>query len=283
MNIPESCVKCMYDKQAGKTKDPAYLAEIRKVLDNRSEQDTAPYMVYLFNQIHEKYFGKIKLYEEEKKRFNDLALSMEDTVRKKIEGSSDPLSAAIAFSRVGNYIDFGAMNDVSEEKFLELVGFPDLYERDMDAYSAFQSQCGRAKRFLLLADNCGEIVFDKLLLEQLHKRFPAMNLSILVRGGDVLNDATEEDARYVGLEDIAEVVSNGEPIAGTIYERLPGKAKDSVDQADVILSKGQGNYESFAPSGRHAFYLLLCKCDLFTSIFCVPKLTGIFVEQGNET
>ena len=279
MNIPDSCARCLYDKQTRRTDDAAYLAEVKAMLDSRSESDTSPLMVLRFNQAYERRFGKLQSYADVKKRFNDLALSMEALVRDRIDSSPDPLAAALAYARVGNYVDFGALKDVSEEKFLELLGSPELYESDRKAYASFIAQCRHAGNFLLLADNCGEIVFDKLLLEQLGKRYPGMKLSVLVRGAEALNDVTLDDAEYVGLDKVAHLITNGEPVAGTIYERLPPEAKEAVDHADIILAKGQGNYESFAPSGKHAFYLLLCKCELFTGRFQVPKLTGVFVEE----
>ena len=104
-------------------------------------------------------------------------------------------------------------------------------------------------------------------------------MSVLVRGGEALNDATREDAEYVGIHKAAEVIDNGLPVGGTIYDMLPEYAKEAVDRADVILAKGQGNYESLSGQGRHIFYSFLCKCELFTSRFHVPKLTGIFVEE----
>ena len=117
------------------------------------------------------------------------------------------------------------------------------------------------------------------MLEQLKKRFPQLTVRAMVRGGDVLNDATAEDARYVGLDTVAEIVSNGEAIAGTISEMLSDDAKQVLDNSDVILAKGQGNYESMSGQGRHVFYEFLCKCDLFTTRFSVPKLTGMFIEE----
>ena len=78
---------------------------------------------------------------------------------------------------------------------------------------------------------------------------------------------------------MAEIVSNGEAIAGIIYEMMPEEARKALDDADVILAKGQGNYESMSGQGWHVFYEFLCKCDLFTSRFNVPRLTGMFVEE----
>lgn len=130
-----------------------------------------------------------------------------------------------------------------------------------------------------MTDNCGEIVLDKLMIEQLKKRYPQLCVKIMVRGGAVSNDATMEDAFYVGLDKVGEIITNGAQIAGTVYSKLSEEAKTAVDNADIIFSKGQANYESFAGEGHHAFYTFLCKCDLFMNRFNVPKLTGMFVEE----
>lgn len=279
MRIPESCAECLYDKQKHLTDDTKYLSEIKAIIDNRDEDDTSPYLVYKFNRVYERYFGKKAPYKEIKKKYNDLVLSVEGSVRNRIEASEDPIAKALAYARVGNYIDFGAMNEVDEETFLSLLDNAQLQDRDAEVIRSFVKQCGNAHRFLLITDNCGEIVLDKLFLEQLHKRFPDLMIDVLVRGGEVLNDATVEDAEYVGIDRLANVISNGLPIAGTVYSMMSDQAKAAMDHADVILAKGQGNYESLCNQGMHIFYLFLCKCELFTSRFRVPKFTGIFVEE----
>lgn len=279
MRITESCAQCLYDKQKHLTDNEEYLAEIRHLLDRRKKNDTSPYMVYLFNQVYEKHFGKNASYKDIKKKYNDLVLSIEDTIRDKIDCSENSIAMALVYARIGNYIDFGAMNNVDEEMFLSLFDNATLQDRDREVTEAFIKQCKNAHNFLLITDNCGEIVLDKLFLEQLHKSFPKLKINVLVRGGEVLNDATEEDAKYVGIDKVGEVISNGLPIAGTIYELLPAAAKAIMDNADVILAKGQGNYESLCGQGKHIFYSFLCKCELFTNRFHVPKLTGIFMEE----
>ena len=279
MRISESCAKCLYDRQLNKTDNKEYLAEIKKLLDNRRENDTSPYMVYLFNKVHVRYFGKGADYKDIKKRYNDLLLNMEDKLKKQIDDSDDPLAKSIVMARIGNYIDFGAMNHVDKDEFLDLFRDTQMREDDKLTYKAFLNECENAKNFLLVCDNCGEIVLDRLMIEQLKKRFPNLKVKALVRGEEVLNDATIEDALYCGLDKVADIVSNGEAIAGTIYDMMPDQAKQALDEADVILAKGQGNYESMSGQGRHVFYEFLCKCDLFTSRFKVPRLTGIFVEE----
>jgi len=283
MRISQHCVDCLYDRQKNKTDNEAYLAEIRDLLDNRRETDTSPYMVYLFNKVHERYFGKGADYREVKKTYNDLVLSMEDRLRREIESAEDPLARALIMARIGNYIDFGAMNHVDEKEFLSLFQDTELKRDDRKTYEAFRKACEAGHQLLLVCDNCGEIVLDKLLIEQLRVAFPHLSFRALVRGGEVLNDATEEDAIAVGLDQVADIVSNGQAIAGTIYEMMPEEARAAMDRADVILAKGQGNYESMSGTGRHIFYLFLCKCDLFTGRFNVPRLTGMFVEETGLT
>ena len=280
MYVTESCALCLYDKQKKRSgNDTLYLREVRDIIEGRRETDTAPYLIWQFAKAYEKLHGRLKDYSQEKKRFNDLLLSMEDDMRKKLRSFEDPLAAAVAYARTGNYIDFGALNEVDTEEFLALFNDSALSEKDMETYRDFRRDCEGAESFLLIADNCGEIVLDKLLLEILHEEFPQMKFTVLVRGREVLNDVTYEDAVYAGLEDIADIIGNGEAIAGTIYETLPPEAKHAVDTADVILSKGQANYESLSRQGRHIYYSLLCKCDLFTSRFNVPLFTGIFISD----
>ena len=282
MRVNDQCAACLLDKQEHKTNDPEYLAEVERILKNRKENDTAPYLVFLFNQAYERRFGKTEPYKEIKRTYNDYVLSLEDAIRLRIESDCTPLAASFAYARIGNYIDFGAMNQVDSNTFIDLLSSARVSEPDLPVLESLIRECGSANRFLLIADNCGEIVLDKLFLEQVKKQFPQIQISVLVRGEEVLNDVTCEDARYVGLDSIAEIISNGSSMAGTVYEMLPDDAKAAMDHADVILAKGQGNYETLSGQGRHIFYSLLCKCELFTNRFKVPKLTGLLIEENGE-
>ncbi len=282
MRITEMCVNCLYEKQQERTDNKEYLAEIKDILENRGENATSPYLIYLFDKVHRKYFGCGMDYTAIKKEYNDLVLGIEDKLRNEIIKAKDPLAKAIVMARIGNYIDFGAMNNVDTNEFISLFENTDMSENDFKTYDSFLKECSGAKSFLLITDNCGEVVLDRLMLEQLKNRFPNLVIRALVRGGDVLNDATEADAKYVHLDDVAEIVSSGAATAGTIYEMISDEARNVLDNSDVILAKGQGNYESLAGQGRHIFFEFLCKCDLFTTRFNVPRLTGMFVEEKIE-
>ena len=215
-----------------------------------------------------------------KRHYNDLMLKLEDRFRIRIESSQDPVETALALAQAANYIDFGAMNHVDEDTCLGLLEGAALRKDEREVFRHLMAECSDAQRFLLITDNCGEIVLDKLFLEQLKKRFPWLKLQVLVRGQEVLNDVTPEDAVYAGICRIAEIISNGKAIAGTVYDMLPDEARRALDRVDVIFAKGQGNYESLSGQGRPAFYAFLCKCDLFTGRFHVPRLTAMLVEEA---
>lgn len=279
MRVIDTCAECLFDKQRHLKKDPAYLEEVRQILESRREEDTSPYLVYLFQKARERRFGKESPYGDIKREYNALVLSMEEGLRKKIQASPDPLAAALVLARIGNYIDFGAMTHVDRDTFLSLFDDLALSPHDEETLKSFRRECRLAGNFLLICDNCGEIILDRLFLEELKKEFPHLSLTVMVRGEEILNDATKEDALYAGMDKVAEIVTNGGPVAGTVRSMLPEEAGKALDRADVILAKGQGNYESLSGQGRHVFYSFLCKCSLFTARFSVPPLTGMFVEE----
>lgn len=290
MRVIDSCAKCLLDKQIARAneskeaeKKDVFIDRVKAVIDNRKESDCAPYLVSVFNEIYEECFGKVQSYGDIKREYNDLVLSMEADIEKKIyedcKDMKDSLIKSLLYARIGNYIDFGAMNHVDKSIFLALFDNVTPSENDLKTFEDFYSECSKAGQFLLITDNCGEIVLDKLFVRALKKCFPLIKVKVLVRGKEVLNDATMEDALYVGMDKEATLVRNGNGVAGTVYEMMTEEAKNVYDDSDVILAKGQGNYESMSGQGRHVYYSFLCKCDLFITRFHVPPLTGMFVAE----
>ena len=280
MLMSNECIHCLYTKQVAKTDNEAYLKEVKDLLDNRKES-SAPEIVYHFDCIHERYFGKKDNteYEKIKSHYNQLVMGMEDEIIQRIESSNDPLFTSIQLSRIGNYIDFGAMDTVDKDTFFKLLFDFSPSELDKQTYTSFIQECEKGKTFLLLADNCGEIELDKLFVLQLQKRFPHLDITVMVRGETILNDATMDDAKEVELDKVCRVITNGLPVAGTVYNLLDEESKTYMDNADIIVAKGQGNFESVAQNGFHVFFSFLCKCDLFANRFRVEKLTGMFIEE----
>ena len=154
-------------------------------------------------------------------------------------------------------------------KLIDKVEYADVLEEELK----------QAKTLLYITDNCGEIVLDKIFIEELKKRYGNLEITVMVRGGLEINDATIEDAQEIGLTKIVPVISNGAAIAGTVKEQLSKEARKQLDSADVIIAKGMGNFESMYQEGINPYYLFLCKCDLFTRRFGVKLFDPIFCKE----
>ncbi len=286
MRLNSMCIRCLIEKQQARLKNfedeeknTAYMKEIARIVGESGDEDSAPYMVYLFNQAYRRYFGDIKDYAPIKKEYNEYVMKLEKELYGQILSAGDSLAQSLIYARIGNYIDFGAMQHVDKKEFLALFQNTEENYLDKEVYLQFLEDCSKGKNFLLLADNCGEIVLDKLFMMELKKRFPYLEAAVLVRGEEVLNDATIEDAKETGICDVAEVISNGNGVAGTMEKMLSPEAKEALDRADVILSKGQANFETMNGCGRNIYYSFLCKCDWFSKQFGVRRNTGMFIHE----
>lgn len=284
MKLCASCMTCLLAGQEKKLREypdenikAQYMKELMRLVADSSEDDSAPWLAAQIGKISEKYFGKSQDYTEEKEEYNRLVLSMEEELEKKIRSSKDPLITALRYARVGNYIDFSAVEQVEKEEFLS------LFDRtgdsiDREEYDSFCSELEKARRLVYLFDNCGEIVLDKLVIRIIKERYPQLKITGIVRGMQVINDATMEDAVLVGLTREIEVMGNGDDAAGTILRRISKEARKNIEEADMILAKGQGNFESLFGCGLNIYYLFLCKCDWFMRRFQVERYHGMFVN-----
>ncbi|MBS6160752.1 MAG: ARMT1-like domain-containing protein [Blautia sp.] len=286
MKINAFCMSCLVQAQARRIqkfqdeeKKACYMREVLHMIAESDPKWSAPALLEPISKLYEKYWGMQNDLEEEKKTFNELLLSMEDDLEQKIRSRKDPLEAALCLARLGNYIDFSALGEVSAEKLLELLAQAEQETLDTAEYRHFCKDLKDGKHLVYLTDNCGEIVLDKILIKLLREQYPQLMIEVLVRGVAVTNDATVEDARYVGLTEVAPVFGNGSGIAGTELTHISKEAKEKLEQADLILSKGQGNFETLHTCGLNIYYLFLCKCDWFMQRFHAEHLKGMFVNE----
>ena len=207
-------------------------------------------------------------------------MEKESEIRKSIQQSEDSLKTAIQYAIAGNYIDFMVMKNVDEDTLNSLLqGAPD-YEIDRDVLGSLREDIARAKRLVYLTDNCGEIVIDKLMIEQIGKMNPELQVTVIVRGEEILNDATMEDAIQIGLKDVATVIDNGDSLPGTCLYRISDEAKRELKNADVVISKGQGNLEMLQGCNLNLYHIFLCKCEMISNMFQVPKFTPMLVKEN---
>ena len=288
MAISSFCIGCILKRQEEKIRELAFseeqktrfMKELCGMIASSDESVTSPVLVAEIRVLLQKHFGIVDSYEEEKKHFNALMLEAEASLQNIIEKAENPLKKALQLARIGNYIDFGAMNEVNEEKLDELFAKEDD-SVDEDEWNALAADLQNGKKLTYLTDNCGEIVLDKLFIKQIQKKYPHLAITVVVRGENVLNDATMEDAKEVGLCDMVSVIGNGSSIAGNTLEYISEEARNQIEQADVVISKGQGNFESLNGCGLNIYYLFLCKCDWFVRRFQMKRLTGVLVNDRN--
>ena len=287
MKMNPECFQCMLDKRLnafpeGATPEQAeaYREAVRRILAEYAEA-SGPEVSLRIDEAYEALFGPRRDFTEEKERFNALMLSVEPAMQRRVDAAGDPLSMAVRFSMLGNFIDYQAMPDVDEDKLLALLDGAEAIPLDAKAIEELRAALGAARRLVLLTDNCGEIVADKVLLRTILKLWPSLEAVSMVRGQPAANDATLEDAVQVGLDAVAPVMGNGSAVAGTVLEDLSGEARAALDAADVILAKGQGNYETLCGCGLNVYYLFLCKCALFTRRFGVDLYSGVLTREGD--
>ena len=256
-----------------------YLRGVARVIADADPEDSAPVLVERINHVYEKIFGPATDYAQVKKEFNALMLSLEPQIRKAMEQDGDALHAAMLFARAANYIDFGMAGQVEKETLFSLLEAAAEEKMDERVYNEFLADLRTARSLVYVTDNCGEIFCDRLVAEELQKRYPELDVTVMVRGRDALNDATMEDALMVGMEKVARVVDNGCGVAGTPLAYIGDEARKLLEEADVILAKGQGNYETMHGCGLNVYYSFLCKCAWFRKQFGVLKNTGMFVRE----
>jgi hypothetical protein len=224
-------------------------------------------------------------YSELKRTSNEDALGLLPTLRGWIRDSGQPLKMAAQLAVAGNIIDLGIRRDYDIVESIRRIldeGFAidhlDRFESDLRSR---ESQ-GESPEVFYICDNAGEIAFDRLFLETLIAQFPKTRFTAAVNGGPILNDATMEDAEFVGLPDIAPVIDNGYDLLGTVLEKVSAEFRYIFDRADWVISKGQANYETLDGVSERIVFLLKAKCEPIAEHVGVVLFQGVFKQSDNR-
>ncbi len=197
-----------------------------------------------------------------KKKSNSFARGLVGDVRRSIATSPDPLHTALLFSIAGNIIDYGSQQDFDAESALKNCLDTPLAIND---YQELRHDLGKSNLLLYLGDNAGEIVFDALVIENLKQMFPALEIIFVVKGRPIINDALMADAQESNLTELCRVITNGTGCPGTPIADCSLEFKELFARADLIISKGQGNYETLSESRAPIYFLLTIKCPIVGS------------------
>jgi uncharacterized protein with ATP-grasp and redox domains len=233
---------------------------LREVLRALSEMDlcqSPPAMSQRIHRLIRELTGESDPYRAVKDQSNSLALDLYPNLKRCAEDSADPLETAIRLAIAGNVIDMGVNNHLSDEQVHESIRHALAEPLDGDV-TALKEAIPGAKDILYLTDNAGEIVFDKLLIEQI----PFETVTVVVRGSPIINDATMEDAEVTGLIELVKVMDNGSDAPGTILEDCSEAFRGRFHEADLVIAKGQGNYETLSEVNKDIFFILKAKCPV---------------------
>lgn len=267
------CIPCFF-KQALIASQIAGADEVtqKKVLDKLSQmipnfslEQKPPEMGKDVYALVKEMTGNPDPFKEIKHRFNKIALKLYPNLKKKVKESKDPLLTAIRLSIAGNVIDYGTPNSFNIDDEIE-----DILKKDFAIfdYEKLKNALENTSQILYLADNAGEVVFDKILIEELNKE-----IIYVVRDKPIINDALIEDAVFCGIDKIAKVISSGSDAPGTILEYCSKDFLDIYKNSKLVISKGQGNFEALSEEAKPIFFLFKAKC------YCSAKDVGCNIND----
>ena len=276
------CITCAIDsfvQLAEKGMIPADKHEeaMRRLLSFLSQMDYAQGPPWLGKEMHaliREVSQNPDPYKSLKQQFNSEMLGMYPEFKRLVTQSSNPFNTALRLAIAGNIIDFGPNHRFDHHKTISRVLNAELA---LDDSTVLQQEIQRAQTLLYLGDNAGEIVFDRLFLETIDHP----DVWFAVRGSAIINDALEEDAREVGIANLATIISNGDNAPGTILENTSETFQELFNRADLVIAKGQGNFESLNQVNKKIFFLLMIKCDQVAKVVGVPK--GSYVVMQNQS
>ena len=203
-------------------------------------------------------------YKKVKKDANQHAKKQYPILKRMVSESTDPLLMAVKLAIIGNVIDFGTMNRINIKDMIDNISQKKFDDSD---YQRFKNQIENAETIVYLADNTGEIFFDRILLGQIYSE--NRHITYVVKQHPIINDATIDDAVFAGIDAYAEIIAGDSDVAysapGMIVSNMSEELHKLIEKADVVISKGQGNYESLSENTREIFFLLMVKCPLVST------------------
>lgn len=285
MKICLDCVPCFVKQTLAACRmvtldETVHERVVRAVLAKTAElsfDHSPPHMGREIHRMIRKECENDDPYREMKAHFNRLGIALLPELRKRVAVSADVFETAVRLAVAGNIIDAGLTNTLDDELVHSTI--EDTLRRSfaVNHIAQLRAAVSKAERILYLADNSGEIAFDRIFIEEL----PFEHVTVAVRGNPIINDATREDAEAVGLTDLVRVIDNGSDAPGTILETCSRKFVQAFESADLIIAKGQGNYETLNDVERPIFFLLKAKCPVIAEDLGCEL--GSIVVKGTKT
>lgn len=271
MKTYKDCIPCFYKqakaaaKMAGASvaQQKQIAGQLSDIIEKYPMEECPPYMGRILYKLVSKVTGEKDPFKETKIQSNKLAIKLYPELKKKINDSADRLLTAVTLAIVGNIIDYGAKHSFDIDKEVNDLLNPDFdihnnHKKAVFDYGAFKKSLAKANSVLYIADNAGEVVFDRVLIEEMDKR-----VSYVVRENPIINDALKEDAIKCGIDKVAKIISSGCDGPGVMLKYCNKNFLKLFNSAQMIISKGQGNFEALGSVKSHPlFFLFRVKCDV---------------------
>ncbi len=288
MKIHDKCLPCVINQvikvanMTGVYKKEELLKEVFVYLSKMDFESTTPEIIgQVFNMI-KKHTNNPDPYKETRNYYNTLFLKLLPEFEMRIEQFENPFQLAVRYAIVGNIIDFNPIHNTLLEDVFDYFERMEQLELAIDDSAALKQDILSAKELLYLGDNCGEICMDKILLKRIKELNPEVKILFGVRGKPVVNDSIAEDAYYVGIDEYAEVIDNGDDSLGTVLNRTSSEFKEIYTNADVVIAKGQANYECLSEENKNIYFLLMTKCDVIANDIGVAENKMICMKNNAE-
>lgn len=268
------CIPCFY-KQALDAARIAGADELiqKKIIDelsllipNFTLETTPPEMGRAIYSLVGKISGVKDPFKEIKENSNKFALKLYPKLKQEINNSENKLLVAVKLSIIGNIIDYGAKNSLNVVEEIDHLFQGNFIINNENSsttfkYNQFKESLNKVNTIIYLADNAGEVVFDRLLIEELVEEL-GKQVIYVVRGKPIINDALIEDAIFCGINKVAKITSSGSDAPGTIMKYCSSEFIELYQNAELIISKGQGNYEALSEEDKLIFFLFKAKCSV---------------------
>jgi uncharacterized protein with ATP-grasp and redox domains len=271
MNIDEACVGCIINQsakvasaiRADETLTQKLVLAVTQSSKDFSFLQTPPEVATDVYEMMAQLANKADLYEEVKNYSIKKALSYVSFLEDKISSSQEKLLTATKVAIAGNVIDLAAEVEFDLADEIEKIFDTDFGHDD---FEHLKELLDGAKTLLVIGDNAGEHIFDYLFIQTLQQLYPLLFISYMVRGNPIINDVTMKEAKEAGFDKLCNLVDSGVNTPGFVYNRANKESQELFDEADVVITKGMGNYECLSPSPRkNLCYLLKVKCNVVAS------------------
>ncbi|MFA9398383.1 MAG: DUF89 domain-containing protein [Clostridiaceae bacterium] len=281
------CIPCVINKAniiadkycIDKADKMRFMKKVMKEIIDCDENRASTILDAKIMRITEREYGIKDVYKEEKKFFNDRLLEMEEEIEKILDKSENRLFDALKIALSGNIIDFSALHDLELDFVKEIINKTINSEFNENLFNKFKKDLQKGGNLLYLGDNAGEIVFDKIFIKEIKKEYKDINIVFATRGKPVINDVTLEDAKYVGMDNICQIIDNGTDIPGTDLVETSESFNNYFKSSNIIIAKGQGNYETLCDNKENIYFLFLCKCDMMVKNLGRDKFSNVFINQ----